>query len=222
VKSPLLLRLAESLGPPLIRLLGASLHVRELPRDPPRRRVEGPVIYAFWHGRMLVPAFSHRGRGIAIMVSQHRDGEYIARVVERLGFVAVRGSTTRGGVRALREMLTRRHEGRDLAFTPDGPRGPRYVVQKGVIYTASRTGLPIVPAAVEAKPAWVLGSWDEFTIPKPFGRAVILTGEPMAVPPDADAEEIERHRGRLEAEMHRLMGRAREILGIETPGAAAR
>lgn len=220
MKPPLLVRLAEALGPAVIRALGSTLRIRVLPRDADRPR---PAIYAFWHGRMLVPAFTHRGRGIAIMVSQHRDGEYIARVVRRLGFVPIRGSTTRGGVRALREMLVRRHEGRDLAFTPDGPRGPRYVVQKGVIYVASRTGLPIVPAAVEAKPSWVLGSWDEFTIPKPFGEAVILTGAPRVVPPDADAGVIERERGLLEAEMHRLMGRARSILGIgETREAAAR
>jgi len=208
-----LVRLAETLGPVLIRTLGHTLHARILPRTEAgrRRRVRETSIYAFWHGRMLIPAFTHRHRGIGILVSRHRDGEYIARVVARLGFEPLRGSTTRGGVAGLRAMIAYSRTGRDLAFTPDGPRGPRYVVQPGVIYAASRTGLPIVPVAIEADPAWVLGSWDEFTIPKPFARAVVIEGPSMRVPRHLPGDLLEEHRSGLEREMHRLMAEAKRI-----------
>jgi lysophospholipid acyltransferase (LPLAT)-like uncharacterized protein len=211
---PLLLRLVEGLGPAIIRGIGSTLRFTVLPEGilADRRHAAGRVIYAFWHGRMLLTAFYGRFRKIAIMISRHRDGEYISRVAERLGFVSVRGSTTRGGAQALRDALRRAGAGHDLAFTPDGPRGPRYEVQRGVIYAASRTGLPIVPLGVEAHPAWVLGSWDEFTIPKPFGRAVILLGNPIEVPPDVEGDALEVERRRVESEMHRVMETARGVL----------
>ncbi|MHC4859915.1 MAG: lysophospholipid acyltransferase family protein [Planctomycetota bacterium] len=211
---PVTLRLAESLGPALIRGLGATLRFTVRPEGALERwRRDGRrVIFAFWHGRMLLAAFYGRFRRIAILISRHRDGEYIARVAGRLGFVPVRGSTTRGGLQALRGALRRAGAGHDLAFTPDGPRGPRYRVQAGVIYAASRTGLPIVPVGVEASPAWVLSSWDQFTIPKPFGRAAIVFGEPIEVPPDISGEAIEARRLALEEEMHRLMEGARGVV----------
>jgi lysophospholipid acyltransferase (LPLAT)-like uncharacterized protein len=215
------LKAAETLGPLLVGALGGSLTARLHPRSL-HRRPHAPVIYAFWHGRMLVPAATHRGRRIGILVSIHRDGEYIARVVDRLGFATIRGSTTRGGVPGLKGMLRHARAGFDIAFTPDGPRGPRYRVQPGVIYAASRTGLPVLPTAVEANPAWILGSWDEFTIPKPFARAVILSGEPMPVPPDLDRDGIEAYRRTLEEEMHRLTSVARRRVGIETPAVPGR
>ena len=205
--------MAETLGPALLRLLGATWRVSILPEGVEERRRERnqSVIFAFWHGRMIIPAYTHRFKKVGILISRHGDGEYIARVVERLGFRTVRGSTTRGGVAALKETLRISHTGRDLAFTPDGPKGPRYTVQRGVVYAASRTGLPIVPAAVEASPAWVLGSWDEFTIPKPFARAVILQGDPIHIPPGIDGEELERERLRVEERMHEVMAEARRI-----------
>ena len=173
MKRRLILKTAETLGPLVIGALGGSLRAQILPRDFDRER-RGPVIFSFWHGRMLIPSFTHRGRGVGILISIHRDGEYIARVVDRMGFKTIRGSSTRGGVPGLKGMLRLAERGCDVAFTPDGPRGPRYRVQPGVIYAASRTGLPVVPCAVEANPAWVLNSWDEFTIPKPAGSTRIL------------------------------------------------
>ncbi len=217
---PRLLSLAETLGPPLLRLLGSTWRVRVLPEGVEEERgARGQrVIFSFWHGRMLVPAYTHRFRKIAILVSIHHDGEIIARVIRRLGFVAARGSTTRRGGAGLVHLLKLARSGHDLAFTPDGPRGPRYRVQRGVVYAASRTGLPVVPAAVEASPAWVLGSWDEFTIPKPGARAVILQGDPLPVPPDLDEAGIEEHRRELEARMLRLTARAREMVKPPAPG----
>jgi len=211
VKRRVILKAVETLGPLVVDTLGGSIAVRVLPRRFERERRD-PVIFACWHGRLLIPSFTHR----------HRDGEYIARVIERMGFRTIRGSTTRGGVPGLKGMLRLAGQGNDIAFTPDGPRGPRYRVQPGVIYAASRTGLPVVPCAVEANPAWVLRSWDEFTIPKPFGRAVILQGEPIFVPRDIDRAGIDEYRLRLETAMHERMAVARKMLGIETPAVPGR
>ena len=221
MKRRLILKTAETLGPLVIGALGGSLQVQILPRDFDRER-RGPVIFSFWHGRLLIPSFTHRGRGVGILISIHRDGEYIARVVDRMGFKTIRGSSTRGGVPGLKGMLRLAERGCDVAFTPDGPRGPRYRVQPGVIYAASRTGLPVVPCAVEANPAWVLNSWDEFTIPKPFSRTVILQGEAIPVPPDIGRAGIDEYRLRLESAMHERMAAARKLIGIETPAVPGR
>jgi lysophospholipid acyltransferase (LPLAT)-like uncharacterized protein len=214
VKSPLLLDAAERLGPPLLRLLGSSWNVRILPRgEEERRRAEGGrVIFAFWHGRLLVPAFTHRFKNIVIMISQHRDGETIARVVDRLGFRTVRGSTTRGGRAGLAALLREARAGRDLAFAVDGPRGPRYEVQRGVIFAGSRSGLPIIPAAVEADRAWKASSWDRFRVPKPFARVVILQGDPVHLPPDLAGATLEAERKALQDRLHELTRRARRLL----------
>ena len=219
----LTLRLAEALGPPLIRALGLTWRIRILPEgvEEERRRRGRQVIFAFWHGRMLMPAFTHRSRRVAIMISRHKDGEIIARIVKRLGFLPARGSTTRGGAAAMKAILALAETGRDIAFTPDGPRGPRYRVQQGVVYAASRTGLPIIPGAIEAHPAWVLGSWDEFTIPKPFGRVTIIEGDPVFVPPDLDDAGIEAECLSLEAKMHELMADAHRRV-LETSGRRGR
>jgi len=162
------------------------------------------VIYALWHGRMLIPAYTHRNKNITIMVSRHRDGEYIAQVIRHLGFKAVRGSTSRGGVKAMSKMLKLSEENIDLAITPDGPRGPKYKVQPGVIFLAQKTGRVIMPAGVSPEKYWQMPSWDEFRVPKPFSKACILIGNPMRVPEKITEEEAERFRIALEKEMQRV------------------
>lgn len=218
----MLVRLVEALGPVLVRLIMCTVRMRFEPKgvEEARRRAGERMIFPFWHGRMLIPAYTHRFKNIAILVSRHKDGEFIARVVRRLGFRPVRGSTTRGGGQALMGVMREARAGHDISFTPDGPRGPRYKVQRGVIYAASRTGLSIVPVALEVSSAWVLGSWDEFTIPKPFSRGIMLHGDPMPIPPGIEGEELEAHRLAVEREMHRLMGRAREM--VATPPGRSR
>ena len=202
--------LVSRLGPPLLRALGASLRFEIHGMDRVRALHERGirVIYAFWHGRMILPAYTHRGEGIAILVSRHADGEIISRIVERLGFHPIRGSTTRGGGPGLLEMVRAAEEGRDLAFTPDGPRGPRFVVQPGVVYAAQKTSLPIIPAGIAAGRAWILGSWDAFQLPKPFSRACIVCGEPISVPRELSREDLEAVRRRVEEAIRRLTGEA--------------
>ncbi len=205
--------LAGRLGPSVIRALGASLRIeiRGMDRVRALQKQGTRVIYAFWHGRMVIPAYTHRREGIAILISLHGDGEVIARIVSRLGFVPVRGSTTRGGGPGLLEMLRAAGEGHDLAFTPDGPRGPRFVVQPGVVYAAQKTGLPIVPAGIAAASAWTMKSWDAFQLPKPFSRACVLCGEPIRVARELTASELEAHRIRVEEAIRKLTSEAEAL-----------
>jgi lysophospholipid acyltransferase (LPLAT)-like uncharacterized protein len=155
-------------------------------------------IFAFWHARLLPLVYTHRHRGIAVMVSRHHDGELIARILERLGFGLARGSSTRGGDEAIRDMLEHAAERRLLAITPDGPRGPRERAKAGIVYLASRTGFPVVPVATAADRAWVFRSWDRFRVPQPFARVRVAYGEPIRIPAALDQGAAELWRARVE------------------------
>ena len=161
-------------------------------------------IFALWHSRLLPLAFTHRGRSVALLISRHRDGELIARIITRLGYRTARGSSTRGGEEGIREMLRHAEEGRLLGITPDGPRGPAEQVKPGLVYLASRTGYPILPVAAAAKGEWVLDSWDRFRIPYPFTTVVVAYGPPILVPARLSDEEIEVWRVRIEAGLREL------------------
>lgn len=151
-----------------------------------------PVVFALWHGRLLPCTWRHRHDGLVTLISQHKDGEYIARVVERWGYRTVRGSSSRGGTEALRELMRWVRRGRSLAITPDGPRGPREKMKLGPLYIAQRTGAPIIPALAGASRGWYFGGWDCFLVPKPFARIRMAYGEPVHVPREADEAELER------------------------------
>jgi hypothetical protein len=185
----ILLFLAEYLGAILIWLLGKSLRLK-FPNGEVREAITSNVIYAFWHNRMLVLAYTHRNQRINVLVSQHKDGELIARPLHRLGFTTSRGSTTRGGIRALFNMAKRCvRENVDVAITPDGPKGPRYQAQIGAILLARRTTFPILPIAWNTEGKWQLNSWDGFMIPKPFSKGVVLWGDPIYVSKQDDLDE---------------------------------
>jgi lysophospholipid acyltransferase (LPLAT)-like uncharacterized protein len=166
-----------------------------------------PVLYALWHGRLLPLTYFHRHRRIAAMISRSADGEYIARIVEGWGFDAVRGSTSRGGGEALREVARRARHGQSVAITPDGPRGPRQRVQPGVVLAAQLSGAPILPVVAGCSRAWWPGGWDRFCVPKPFSRVTVVYGEPRYVPRDLAESEFRRHIEELEREMNVLMQR---------------
>jgi lysophospholipid acyltransferase (LPLAT)-like uncharacterized protein len=210
IRDKLLVFLASWIGPALIYLLGKTLRIEWVGEEnlEPTRKQNKSVVYAFWHGRMLILAYSHRGRKIHVLISQHRDGELIARIIHKLGFVSVRGSTTRGGARAIFEMCERTASGFDLGVTPDGPKGPRFQVHPGTIYIAQRSGMPIVPITNSAKSRWTLSTWDRFIIPKPFSRAVIMLGEPTCVPSESTPEQLEEIRADLERKLNDLTRRA--------------
>lgn len=203
--------LAGKLGAGALNLLGRTLSIRMIGEDCLERAREGgrKVLYAFWHEGLLVATYAFRRQGIRVLVSQHRDGELIARTIECMGYGTIRGSSTRGGTRALFRMAAAGAAGDDLGVTVDGPRGPRLQVKPGTLFIAGRTGLPIVPFAVASHNPCVLSSWDRFMIPRPFSRAVIAFGEPLVVPGDAPVEHLEPYRLALQ---QRLLG-ARETAG---------
>lgn len=140
-----------------------------------------PFIFSLWHGQLLPLIWHHRDEGVAILVSEHRDGELIARLASSIGYRLVRGSTTRGGERALLSLVRELRSGREVAVTPDGPKGPARSYAAGALIAAQRSGAPIVPIAAHADRAWRLSSWDSFLIPKPFARVTVAYGPPSPV-----------------------------------------
>ena len=194
-----------------IGLLGGSLTIRRIGAEYLEQARAGgrKVIYAFWHEGLLVATYAFRRQGIQVLVSQHRDGELIARAIECLGYGTIRGSSTRGGTRALFRMAAAGAAGSDLGVTVDGPRGPRLQVKPGTLIIAGRSGLPILPFAVASPKACLLSSWDRFMVPRPFSTAAIAFGEPLTVPGDAPVDRLEPYR----TELQRRLLEARETAG---------
>jgi lysophospholipid acyltransferase (LPLAT)-like uncharacterized protein len=204
-------------GAGLLQVLGRTWRVERVDtKERDARLANGErCIFALWHARLLPLVFTHRGLGAAVLISRHRDGELIARLVERLGYVTARGSSTRGGGDGAREMLSFAERGHLLGVTPDGPRGPAEVVKIGLVYLASRSGLPVIPVAASASRAWRLRSWDGFRIPQPFSRLVVAYGEPIEVPADLDGEALEPWRERIERGLAAITARTDQLAGAE-------
>ena len=148
------------------------------------------AIFTFWHGRIFPATYYWRNRGIVVMTSMNRDGEAIAQCIQRFGYGAARGSSSRGGFRALAEMAREIRQGHDTAFTIDGPRGPRYIAKQGPVLLALKTGAAIFCFHISMKHKIQLNSWDQFQIPLPFTEAVVLKAVPIWVPPDASEEHL--------------------------------
>jgi lysophospholipid acyltransferase (LPLAT)-like uncharacterized protein len=168
-------------------------------------------ILAFWHARIFGGLQYFRGRGIVVITSQNFDGEWIARILPRFGFGTARGSTSRGGARALVHMRRALETGRPVAFTVDGPRGPARVAQPGAVWLAAATGSPILPFHIEADRYWTAPSWDRTQIPKPFSTVAIKIGEPIPIS-STEPAAIARGRVDLEAALARLEQRALTML----------
>ncbi len=145
------------------------------------RRAERPFIFALWHGQLLPLLWHHRRRGVVILISEHRDGELVARAAESLGYGLIRGSSTHGADRALISLVRELKSGHEVAITPDGPRGPAETFAPGALVAAQRSDSFILPVAASADRAWRLGSWDRFVIPKPFARVTIAYATPTKV-----------------------------------------
>jgi len=178
-------------------------------------RDQRPFIAAFWHGRLLMaPAGWPRGAPLKVIISHHRDGEFITRTAARFGVEAVRGSTSKGGAKALLAMLRVIKGGEFVGITPDGPRGPRMRAQMGAVVLAQMSGVPIIPATYAVSRRRIAGSWDRFIIPLPFSRGIYLWGSPVTVPRDADAEILEAKRLELENELNRLCDEADGMVGV--------
>ncbi|MGE3468554.1 MAG: lysophospholipid acyltransferase family protein [Pyrinomonadaceae bacterium] len=146
-------------------------------------------IHVIWHNHIFLSTYHSRNLGIVVMTSESFDGEYIARFIQRFGFGAIRGSSSRGGSRALVEMIKAMRSGLPMAITADGPRGPLYKAKPGPVLLAQKTGNPMIASVIEPKAFWTVGSWDRMQIPKPFTAARVFFGEPIYVGPDDDIKE---------------------------------
>jgi len=208
--------LLEWLGPWIIRFIGHSLRVElvgvQVAED--LRRQGRPHVLCAWHGRLFLPVFLNRGRGIVAMVSRHADGEVISRIVKKFGYGTVRGSSTSGGKEAFYQLLAHLKDGGIGAMISDGPTGPRYVLKAGTILLAQQAGCPLVPLAFAAKPCWRLRSWDHMVLPKPFSRAVLYYGDPVEIPADLNPVELEAQRQQVEQTMRDLVIAAETHLGF--------
>lgn len=202
------------LGSNFARILFSTVKIEEKPVGCPLQlKSQGKnVIYAYWHAFMLIPGYVARNLGIKVLISRHMDGEYITHISRQLGFDAVRGSTTRGGVEALLNMVRNTDKGTSFIITPDGPRGPRFIVQPGIIFLAQKTGFPIIPVSLGLTSYWELPSWDRFRIPKPFSKAIIIYGDPIIVPPKLEKSGIERYRTLVEKELIKIGDEAESIV----------
>lgn len=177
------------------------------------RRTGRPVVFVFWHGQMLPLVHYHRNEGIVVLVSEHADGEYITRIIERHGFGTARGSSTRGGTKGLKALIRAAREGKDLGLTPDGPRGPARVFKEGALAVAQTTGLPVIPVALGASGGWNFSSWDGFLVPRPFSLITIHYGAPLTVPRDATREDLASLALDLGARLDALTAAAAEAAG---------
>lgn len=204
----------------LIRLLRLTLRIHHHGDETLRQweRTGTHFVLAFWHRHLLLMPYSYRGRRISVMVSQSRDGELIARAVGHLGIDTARGSTSRGGAQGMRELLRQAKKGSDIAFTPDGPRGPRGEVQPGVLLAAQSTGWPIVPVAYVATRSKLLRSWDGMRVPLPFANVHFVYGEPLSIPRGADLTSSARE---LKARLDRVEESALNFLN-QPPAATPR
>ncbi len=190
----------------LVGLIGATLRWRiEDPAGLLVNTPRDPMIFAFWHNRIFLMPYLFRKHWstrqhdrVAVLVSASKDGEKLARVLSRFDLICVRGSSSRRGNAALRELTRLVQEGYDAGITPDGPRGPKYVVQEGVISLAQLTQAPIIPVSYMLSRKITFNSWDNFMVPLPFSRALLRIGAPLTV--SRDAEEPERENKRLELE----------------------
>ena len=198
----------------LISALGATLHWRTEgleQLDAIAARGRQPIM-AFWHGRILPATYYFRRRGIVVITSENFDGEWIAGIIERFGYGTARGSTSRGGLKALLQLVRAMEAGKAAGFTVDGPRGPARVAQPGALWLAKATGHPVLPFHLEASRYWTTKSWDRTQIPKPFSTIGLVVGEPFDVAPDAGEADLDAARLLLESRLQTLEIRALELV----------
>ena len=203
-----------AIGTPLVEALGATFAWRETGTEHLRevaREGRHPIL-ALWHGRILTATLYFRDRGIVAMTSENFDGEWVARLMGRFGYRAARGSTSRGGAKALVQLRREMAEGYPAAFTVDGPRGPARVAQPGAAWLARVTGNPIVPFHIEAGSFWTVNSWDSHQVPRPGSMLAVAIGKPIEVPSEAGETMIEDGRAAIERSLVALEAQAKALL----------
>ncbi len=201
----IVLRIIIWLGYWLIRLIGPTLRIC-VSREEGAQETLGqrPLIGSFWHSCIIPATYICRGLGVRVMSSYSYDGEYMGRIIHKFGFVAVKGSSSRNAVRALLGLRRALGEGWSVAFTLDGPRGPRHKVKPGPVALGRSSGVPLTMFHAAVDKAWVLNSWDRMMIPKPFSRVLVRFGKLIQVPEGASDEDVERYTGELQASLDRV------------------
>ncbi|HEV8264265.1 MAG TPA: lysophospholipid acyltransferase family protein [Gemmatimonadales bacterium] len=199
---------AAAVGPALVRVLAATWRFRVGGVEHLRllREARRPFVFVLWHSRILPLLFRHRREGIVLLISRHRDGEYLADLAERWGYGSVRGSTQRGGEVGLLGIVRALQGGAEVAVTPDGPRGPAQRVQPGAVAAAQHAGVPLLPVSARPSAAWWLQSWDRMCIPKPFATIDVVYGPPVDVGPGKDG--LRRGMAAVERSLRDLTGAA--------------
>jgi len=210
IRSPFLTKLAARLAVFTVRMLFKTVRIEIRSYDEytnPFTHSEGKTSYLFsvWHDQLLRPTFSATPINTSALISKHQDGSYLAETMRILKFGTIRGSSSRGAVTALKELMQTASSCQNIVITPDGPRGPRRELKQGIVYIASKTGSPVVASASACSRYWsIKASWSNLIIPKPFSRLVILGSEPLIIPPDLSKEELEEHRQRVQRRMEEL------------------
>jgi lysophospholipid acyltransferase (LPLAT)-like uncharacterized protein len=194
----------------VIKLLGWTMRLEEVHPEIPRSfwEKEIPSLTAFWHGRLLMMPLIYGGKKLSVLVSPHRDGQIVGKVLQRFGFGTIPGSTYRKGFSAFKQMIKAHQNGSDIGIVPDGPRGPRQQVQLGVIELAKRVKKPIVPVSFGTSKGIFFNTWDRFLLPYPFSKGVFIWGEPVYVDPRGDRDHLEEKRGLLEKRLNELTDQA--------------
>ena len=205
LRQRIVLRIIIWLGYWLIRLIGPTLRVSISYEDGAQETLEQrPLIASFWHSCMIPATYICRDLGVRVMSSNSYDGEYMGRIIRKFGFVAVKGSSSRNAVRALLGLRRALGDGWTVAFTLDGPRGPRHKVKPGPVALARSSGVPLTMFHAAVDKAWVLNSWDRMMIPRPFSRVLLRFGKLIPVPTDAGDDDVERYTAELQAALDRV------------------
>ncbi len=195
----------------IARLIGLTLRIRSRGWEE-AQALEGGKIFVGWHGRTFIPANFLKGRGVWCIVSLSRDGEMQTRIFTNFGFQVIRGSTGRGGERALVEAIRVLRKGGEMAMTPDGPRGPEHIVQPGVMMMARKSGCALIPVGSSAKRCWLAPTWDHYMIPWAFSRALFVFHDPIYVPAEATEEEVESLRLQLQDAVNKAQAEADQMV----------
>ena len=208
IRSRVLTKVIVFVGVVLVRALFKTCRLQAEPEvsgiDPYETTGENRYLYCVWHDQIVMTVFSGRPKNMAGLVSGHQDGSYLADAMKRLGITPVRGSSKRGGSRAMGELLQRVRK-YHVAITPDGPRGPRRKLKTGIVFLASHSGRGIIPSVYACRRGWrIQGNWTDMLLPWPFTTIYATGGPPFVVPPDLDRDELEQYVERLEREMDRL------------------
>jgi hypothetical protein len=199
------LHIITAIGYWFIRLIGPTLRLSVSFEEGAQQSLKDrPLIASFWHSCIIPSAYIFRGLGIRVITSASYDGEYIARIIQKLGFVAVRGSSSRNAVSAMLGLRRALDEGWTVAFTLDGPRGPRHKVKPGPVALGRASGLALTTFHAAVDKAWVLNSWDRLMIPRPFSRVLVRVGKLIQVPADASEQGLERCTTELQATLDRV------------------